>query len=128
MIRRFGPAIAAVILITTMLPALASGAELRAEARLDRSMVGVGERFVLTITVTGASEVRDPDLGDLDGFRLDHQSRSQSINMVNFKVTRSLNLQYVLTALKEGDYELGPFAVSTGKEAYVTDPLKIKVV
>jgi hypothetical protein len=91
-------------------------------------MLGVGERLVLTIAITGASEVRDPDLGDLDGFRLEHSSRSQSINMVNFKVTRSLNLQYVLTAIKEGDYELGPFAVSTGKESYVTDAVKVQVV
>jgi len=128
MTRRFGPAAAVVILLIAMLPALVSGADFRAEARVDRTMVGVGERLVLTIAITGASEVRDPDLGDLDGFRLDHSSRSQSINMVNFKVTRSLNLQFVLTALKEGDYELGPFAVSTGKEAYVTDPVKVKVV
>jgi hypothetical protein len=111
-----------------MLAAPVSGADFQAEARVDRDMVGVGDRLVLTIAVTGASEVRDPDLGDLDGFRLDHTSRSQSINMVNFKVTRSLNLQYVLTAVKEGEYELGPFAVSTGKEAYVTDPVKVRVV
>jgi hypothetical protein len=128
MTRRFGPAVAAVFLLAGMLPTFASGAEFRAEARLDRTMVGVGDRLVLTIAVTGASEVRDPDLGVLDGFRVDHSSRSQSINVVNFKMTRSLNLQYVLTALKEGDYELGPFAVSTGKEAYVTDPVKVKVV
>ncbi|MGD8628892.1 MAG: BatD family protein [bacterium] len=119
---------AAVIMLITMLPALASGADFRAEALVDRDMVGVGDRLVLTIVITGANEVRDPDLGDLDGFRLDQTSRSQSINMVNFKVTKSLNLQYVLTALKEGEYELGPFAVSTGKEAYVTDPVKVRVV
>jgi hypothetical protein len=119
---------AAVVLMITMLPVLASAADFQAVARVDRDMVSVGDRLVLTIAITGASEVRDPDLGDLDGFRLDHTSRSQSINMVNFKVTRSLNLQYVLTAIKEGDYELGPFAVSAGKEAYVTDPVKVRVV
>lgn len=128
MTRRFGPAAAALILFAVLLPALASGAEFSAAARVDRSMVGVGERLVLTIVVNGASEVRDPDLGVLDGFRVDQSSRSQSINVVNFKMTRSLNLQYVLTALKEGDYELGPFTISTGKETYVTDPVKVKVV
>ncbi len=128
MTRRFGPVVAAVIAIAVMMPALALGAKLSAEARLNRTMIGVGERLVLTIAVTGASEVRDPDLGVLDGFRVEHSSRSQSINVVNFKMTRSLNLQYVLTALKEGDYELGPFAVSTGKETYVTDPVRVKVV
>lgn len=128
MTRWLVPSAAAVVIVIAMLPAPASGADFRAEARVDRNMVGVGERLVLTIAITGASEVRDPELGDLDGFRLEHSSRSQSINMVNFKVTRSLNLQYVLTAIKEGDYDLGPFAVSTGKEAYVTDPVKVQVV
>jgi hypothetical protein len=106
----------------------AEAEEFRAEARVDKRIVSVGERLVLTIAVYGADNVSDPEVESLEGFQVVHTSRSQSINIVNFKMTKSLNLQYVLVATKEGEHVLGPFTVRTKKEAYETEPIPVKVV
>jgi hypothetical protein len=106
----------------------AQAAEFRAEASVDRNTVGVGERLVLTIEIYGGGQVTEPDLGDMEGFTLVNTSRSQTLSIVNFDAVRSLTLQYVLVALAEGEYVMGPFKVQSGKESYETDPIKVTVV
>jgi hypothetical protein len=117
-----------VILNLMVLTQFASGDELQAEATVDRNVVGVGESLVLTISISGASQVSEPDLSDIEGFTVVNTSRSQSISIVNFDMVRSLTLQYVLAAVTEGDYVLGPFKVKSGKETYETEPIKVSVV
>jgi hypothetical protein len=105
----------------------AASDDFRAEASVDRRAVGVGETLTLTISVYGGGKVSEPDLSGLDGFRIANTSTSRSINIVNMKMTRSLNLQYTLVALREGEYVLGPFTVASGQETYETEPVKVTV-
>jgi hypothetical protein len=106
----------------------APGAEdFRAEASADRKAVGVGEALTLTIAVFGGDQIREPDLSSIEGFRIVNTSTSRSINIVNMKMTRSLNLQYTLVALKQGEHVLGPFTVVSDKETYETEPVKVTV-
>jgi hypothetical protein len=110
-----------------LLAAALAAEELRAVASVDRRAVGVGETLTLTITVYGADKVEEPDLGGLEGFQVVNTYRSHNFSMVNMKVSRSLVLQYVLAALKEGQYTLGPFTVKSGKEAYEADAVEVAV-
>jgi hypothetical protein len=109
-------------------PSLASADELRAEASVDRDVVGVGERLVLTIKVFGGGQVTEPDMADIEGFRVVNTSRSQTLSIVNFDAVRSLTLQYVLVAESEGEYAVGPFEVRSGDEVYETEPIKVTVI
>lgn len=123
---RLGTLLVVVAAMLSLAPEL-SAEELRAVASVDRKAVGVGETLTLTITVYGTDKVEEPDLGGLEGFQLLNTYRSQSFSMVNMKVSRSLVLQYVLAALKEGQYTLGPFTVKSDGEAYETETVEVAV-
>lgn len=119
----------AVMLCACLFPAATATAEdFAVEAAVDRNVVAVGRSLRLTITVSGASDVTRPDLGNLEGFEIVSTSSSQNINMVNFKVRRSLSLIYTLAAIQEGQFTLGPFAVRAGDKIGETEPIGIKVV
>lgn len=117
--------IAAVGLLAGVMPV--SGADLRAEASVDRRTVGVGEMLTLTIAVYGANRISEPDLSVIKGFQVIGSSSSTNVSIVNMRMSRSLNLQYTLVALEEGEYLLGPFTVKAGTEAYDTEPIKVAV-
>ncbi|MFH1312387.1 MAG: BatD family protein [Candidatus Eisenbacteria bacterium] len=104
-----------------------SAEDFRAEASVDRRAVGVGEPLTLTISVFGGDKVSEPDLGNIDGFRVVNTSTSRNISIVNMKMTRSLNLQYTLVALKQGEYELGPFTVASDNQTYETGSVRVTV-
>jgi hypothetical protein len=119
--------IMAVCLMTVMLSCDVRADEFRAEAGVDRNVVGVGGRLVLTIEVYGGGQVSGPDMADIEGFRVVNTSRSQTLSIVNFDAVRSLTLQYVLLAESEGEYVLGPFSIQSGKEIFETEPIKVTV-
>jgi hypothetical protein len=123
-----GVAVAALVVFWLGAPQAFSADELRADASVDRNVVGVGERLVLTINIYGGGQLIEPDLGNVEGFTVVNTSRSQTLSIVNFDAVRSLTLQYVLAAVSEGEYVLGPFKVQSGKETYETDPIKVTVV
>ena len=116
------------VCIGLMLVPEAASADFGVEATVDRNVVTLGRTLRLTITVSGASDVERPDLGDLEGFEVLGTSSSQNISMVNLKVTRSLSLIYTLAALHEGEFTLGPFTVRAGDNIGETEPIKVKVV
>jgi hypothetical protein len=85
------------------------------------------ETLALTLTVYGADRVSEPDLSVIEGFQVIGSSSSRNISIVNMKMSRSLNLQYTLLAVQEGEYVLGPFTVKAGDETYDTEPIKVAV-
>lgn len=121
------------ILALMVLGGLLSGAasvsaeDFRVEASVDRRAVGRGETLTLTFTVYGADRVSEPDLSVIEGFQVVGSSSSRNISIVNMKMSRSLNLQYTLLAIQEGEYVLGPFTVKAGDETYDTEPIKVAV-
>jgi hypothetical protein len=104
-----------------------SAEDFRVEASVDRRGVGKGETLALTLTVYGADRVSEPDLSVIEGFQVIGSSSSRNISIVNMKMSRSLNLQYTLLAVQEGEYVLGPFTVKAGDETYDTEPIKVAV-
>ncbi len=118
----------AVGLICIPLSGLVSADEFRAEARVDRNVIGVGEHLTLTIEVIGASRISGPDMEDIEGFRIINTSTYQTISIVNFDAVRLINLQFVLLPEAEGEYVLGPFSIRSGKEVFATEPLTVTVI
>jgi len=109
----------------TVTPALSE--DLRVEASVDTRNVNVGENLTLTITVYGDGKISQPDLTNLDGFVVVSSYSSQSISIVNARMSKSVSLQYVLTAVREGELTLGPFTVRSGKDIYQTEPIPVRV-
>ncbi len=121
-------AVFALLCVALLGPPAARAGDFRVEAAVDRNVVAVGGTLRLTITVSGASDFTRPDLGDLEGFEVIGTSTSQSISMVNLKVTRSLSVTYTLAATREGEFTLGPFTVQAGGDVGETRPISVKVV
>jgi hypothetical protein len=90
------------------------------------SAVKTGDRFQIQFTVnTSVSNFKGPDLS---AFRvLSGPNQSTNMSWVNGKTSTSLSFSYVLMALKEGDFTIGPASVTANGETYKTNPIKINV-
>jgi hypothetical protein len=122
-----GTRVFTVALLVLALAGAAAADDFRVEASVDRGRVGVGETLTLTITVYGRDKVEEPSLDSLEGFQVVNTYTSHSFSMVNMQVSRSLSLQYVLVAVSEGEYTLGPFSVRSGNEVIETEPIRVAV-
>jgi hypothetical protein len=101
--------------------------DVRVEAAVDTKNVEVGENLTLTLTVYGDAKVSQPDLSGIDGFEVAGSYSSQSISIVNARMSKSVSLQYVLVALREGEFTLGPFSVVSGNTVYQTQAIPVRV-
>jgi hypothetical protein len=101
--------------------------DLRVEASVDTKNVEVGESLTLTITIYGDGKVSQSDLSSIDGFEVAGSYSSQSISIVNARMSKSVSKQYVLVALREGEFTLGPFSVVSGNTVSETRPIPIRV-
>lgn len=96
-----------------------------------KTPVQVGERFRLTYSVNAEGENFMPP--ELNNFRVlsgPNRSSRSSIQIINGKVTRSVNYEYYYTleATKEGTFEIEPATIEADGETYKSNAVKVKVV
>jgi len=121
------PAIILAALAALMLTAPAS-ALLSVIAGTDRESVEINENIYLTVTVSGDSaSVPEPKLPNMQNFNVYSSGRSQSISIINGKITTAVTFTYILTPRFIGLQTIGPISVFNGKEKAVTQELKITV-
>jgi hypothetical protein len=112
---------------TMVVPDAARGGDLRVEAAVDSRNVAVGDNLTLTITVYGDGKISQPNVSAVEGFQVVGSYSSQSISIVNAKMSKSVSIQYSLLAVQEGDFTLGPFTVKSGNDTYQTEPIAVRV-
>jgi hypothetical protein len=101
-------------------------AEVRVQGALDPEMVEVGETAVLTISVEGAGSIEGtPRMNAPDGISMRSTGESRSFSFVNGKMSQSIQLQYVVIALRAGAFTIGPVEVQAGKRAYTVGPFRL---
>ena len=105
--------------------------EVRFQASVDKSKVGVGERFTLSFDLEnagmgGGENIRFPDLSDF--YVLSGPNQSSSIQFINGKVSSSVSYNYVLQPKKTGSFTIGSATVEVDKRTYSTRPVRIEVV
>lgn len=98
-------------------------------AEVDRDKVGMDGRVNLTVSIDGqGKESVQVELGNTEGFRVYSAGSSQSVSIVNGKMTSSLQYNYILTPRNKGTFRFGPVTVKQkGKEAS-TSRIAIEVV
>lgn len=74
----------------------------------------VGETVELTVTATGAQNVPTPTVPAPDGLQIRYYGPETQVSIVNGAMTTSITHHFRLTALKPGDYQIGPIAVDFG--------------
>jgi len=122
-----------VLSVLSVLFLCAAAAELNFSAEADRTTVGLGEQFQLTVTVEGtniggAPRPQVPAMDDFDQLG-STSSQSTNISFVNGRMTQqnSISFIYFLSPKRVGSLTIPPFALSFKGTTYQTQPIAITV-
>lgn len=111
-----------------------AAAQINFTASVDKSTVGLGEQFTLSLTVDGEdlTSVPRPVLPDLADFNVHAQSQSSGggFSIQNGKLKRqvTVNFSYVLSATKLGTAEIPACKLTYAGTEYQSQPIAITVV
>jgi hypothetical protein len=101
--------------------------DLKFIATASKTEVGTNERFEITFAVNGNGDRFMPPT--LSGFEIvGGPNQSSSMEVINGNASVSLAYSYVLLAVKEGEYVIGPASIMVNNRKLTTNPVKIKVV
>ncbi len=105
-----------------------AAAYLTVTAETDRTSVEINENLYLTVTVAGDSaSVPEPKLPNMQNFNVYSSGRSQSISIINGKITTSVSFTYILTPRFLGAQTIPSITVSNGKEKAAAPEIRITV-
>ena len=117
----------AAALALALLCARASAA-LTITAETDRTAVEINGNLSLTVQVAGdSSSVPEPKMPNMQNFNVYSSGRSQSISIINGKITTSVTFTYILTPRFIGMQRIPSISVSNGKETAATPEISITV-
>lgn len=118
-------------LSAALLPALLprpAAAYLTVTADTDRSEVEINGSLYLTVQVAGdSSNVPEPKIPNMQNFNIYSSGRSQSISIINGKITTSVTFNYMLSPRFIGMQRIPSISVSNGKESAATREIEITV-
>lgn len=105
----------------------ARGVELTAS--VDRNVITLDDRVVLSVSLSGAGQGSAPVLPPLEGFRIDGPARTaHQIQFVNFQTFIGAQYEYTLVPLKPGRFVIGPVTLNYQNTEYKTPPITIEVL
>jgi len=100
----------------------------QAVLELDSRDLRVGQIVQAHLSIVDGSVGSAPTLPALDGLSFRFEGQRQSTVMVNFKTTRTITLQYTVTALQAGEWTIPSMTLElTGGQRAVTAPLTVTV-
>jgi len=115
--------------LAALLCAAPARALLTVTAGTDRDTVQIDDNLYLTVTVSGDSaSVPEPKLPNMQNFNVYSSGRSQSISIINGKITTSVSFTYMLTPRFLGAQTIPSISVFNGREKAVTSELTVTVV
>lgn len=101
-------------------------AEITVEASLNTLSFPVDRAAQLTITVSGARSA-DIAMVEVDGLRFHNRGQSSQVNIINGSYSSSVSNNFIVQALKPGNYTIPPISVTVGKETIQTKPVTFEV-
>ena len=119
------------LLAAVLLSGPAGGQDPAVRAFLDRTSVAVGERFTLSVEVSGggvfgAGEPRLPPMEEFAAY-LDRGS-SEQFRLVNGRASKSRTFSFHFQATREGEFEIGAVQVRLDGKIHESAPLRIQIV
>jgi hypothetical protein len=108
--------------------ALLLAQDVQVQATVSAQRVGIEDVLELTVSIQGGEADRDPELPQLDGFRVAGRSTSSQIQIVNGRMSSTYAYVYQLLPQKEGSFTIGAVTVTSGGEAHQTRPIDVEVV
>ena len=115
-------------LLTVLLfwSAIGFGQAGKVTASVSSNQVATGEQFEIIFSTTGNPESFDPPA--FTGFQVvGGPNQSSSYTSVNGQTTASISVGYVLVAVKEGEYTIGPATMLFGGKVAKSNSVRMKV-
>src|ERR1700761_8322734 len=101
-------------------------ADLKFTASVSKSQVGVGEQFEVDFTINGTGTRFTPP--DLSAFQLlSGPNEAVSATVINGASTVSTTYSFILSATKEGTFNIPAAAIVVNGHTLISNSLKIKV-
>ncbi|OGS12925.1 MAG: hypothetical protein A2234_08655 [Elusimicrobia bacterium RIFOXYA2_FULL_58_8] len=105
-----------------------AAAALTISAETDRTSVEINENLYLTVQVAGdSSSVPEPKIPNMQNFNSYSSGRSQSISIINGKITTSVSFTYILSPRFLGIQKIPSISVFNGTEKAFTPEIEITV-
>jgi BatD DUF11 like domain len=102
--------------------------EVEIKASIGADKIGMDDVLLYTITLKGINNPQQPNLADLEGFKVAQSSRNTEFRFVNGVSSYYTNFVYYLTPLKTGVFILPPVAYSYQGRDFKTQTFTVKVV
>jgi len=103
-------------------------AQAQVSARVDRQELTTDEQVELIVSVSGeAGGKGSPTLPALPDFTIASSGTTQSIQIVNGRMSTSVEYRYSLQPKRPGAFTIGPISVRSGGRTYKTQPITIRV-
>ncbi|MBI4063049.1 MAG: protein BatD [Elusimicrobia bacterium] len=105
-------------------------ADVNLSLRLDKNQAGAGEPVTLEIAVTGSiGSLGEPKIAIPHQLSVLSQSKSQKIEVLNWKMTTSIVYTLILSGSQPGAYKIGPASLDTGAGQVATsDAVNLQIV
>ncbi|MDQ3231698.1 MAG: BatD family protein [Pseudobdellovibrionaceae bacterium] len=94
---------------------------------LDKPEGSLEDQFVYTLAVQGSAD-GDPQFPDVPGLSVRQAGTSQSVSIINGRMSREVQYQFVLTPAKEGTYTIPPIVMKIDGKQEQTLPLEFRVM
>ncbi|MBN2245666.1 MAG: BatD family protein, partial [Candidatus Aminicenantes bacterium] len=104
---------------------------LELKAYVDRTTIGIGEQFSLTVELSGsqARSAPSPKLPDLSSFsRYLGYNTSQSFQMINGRMNAAISMVHYYIAQEEGTYRIPSITLDFNGQTLRSDPIDVKIV
>ena len=123
---RRGAALAVFLLAAIARPSLA---QVSVEIEVEPRVLAVGEQGELTVIVRGARRPAPPPIPvTVGGLQLRSVGSEQRISIVNGQRDEALVYRYVVTALKEGEFHIGPIRYEVDGQRLEVPAVAVQVV
>ena len=102
--------------------------EISVFALVDNSIVSVGSRIQLTVSIKGTQSINAPELPKINGFQAQYRGPRTKFSYVNGQVSAFIEHRYFLVALNVGEYNINPIEVTYKGKSYFTEPITVKII
>lgn len=99
------------------------------KAYVNKNTIAIDENLNLSVEISGNfSDIEKPTLPSLANFDIYSSGQSQSVRIVNGKISSSVTYRYTLVPRFVGKATIGPVTLSYEGNSYATSPIEVTVL
>ncbi|MDR2771974.1 MAG: BatD family protein [Elusimicrobiota bacterium] len=118
-----------ILFLTIVTATTVFAADISFNASVNNASIPLNGSFVYTVTINGdINNIPDPQIGDLSNFNVFSRGKSQSISVINGRVSANVSYNYTLGPKSIGRWTIPPAKIVYNNKTYTTESIDIEVV